>query len=61
MAEALAKEEVRREPCWTESLAVGSTEFVECMQPLILWRQETEVVEAADGMWALREVKAYGE
>src|SRR5690348_3523042 len=55
LAEALAREEVRREPCWTESLVVGSTEFVGRMQPLIAGRQETEIVEAADGVWALQE------
>ena len=62
LAEALAREEVRRQPCWTESLVVGSTEFVGRMQPLIRWRQETEVVEAADGVWALQETElAYGK
>jgi len=55
LAEALAREEVRREPCWTESLVVGSTEFVGGMQPLIAGRQETEIVEAAEGVWALQE------
>jgi len=62
LAEALEREEVRREPCWTESLVVGSTEFVGRMQPLIAGRQETEIVEAAEGVWALQESElAYGE
>ncbi len=62
LAEALARDKVRREPDWTESLVVGSTAFVERMQPLILSRQETEIAEAADGVWALQEAKApYGE
>ena len=62
LAEAPAREQVRQEPCWTESLVVGSTEFVGRMQPLILSRQETEIVEAADGGWALRETEvAYGK
>jgi putative transposase len=62
MTEALAREQVRREPCWTESLAVGSAGFVERMQPLIVSRQETEIVEATGGVWALREEGApYGK
>lgn len=62
LAEALAREQVRREPCWTESLVVGSAGFVKRMQPLILSRQETEITEAADGVWALRETAApYGQ
>lgn len=62
LAEALAREQVRREPCWTESLVVGSTGFVTRMQPLILSRQETEIVEGADGVWTLREAEGpYGK
>ena len=61
LAEALAREQVQREPCWTESLAVGSAGFVEQVKPLILSRQETEIVEAVEGVWALREtVVPYG-
>ena len=59
LEEALARESVRREPCWTESLALGSAGFVERIQPMILSRQETEVVEAADGVWVLREAPAH--
>jgi hypothetical protein len=29
LAEKIAREEVKREPCWTENLAVGSRGFVE--------------------------------
>ncbi len=62
LAQALAGEPVRRQRCWTESLVVGSAEYVGQMQPLILSRQETEIVQAADGVWALREAKApYGQ
>ena len=62
LAEALAREQVRREPCWTESLAVGSAGFLEEVKPLILSRQETEIVEAAEGVWVLREaVVPYGQ
>ena len=58
LAESLAREQVRRQPCWTESLVVGSTEFVRRMQPLILSRQETEIEEGPDGVWTLREAAA---
>jgi putative transposase len=62
LAEALAREQVRREPCWTESLAVGSAGFVEAVKPLILSRQETEIVAAAEGVLVLREaVVPYGQ
>ena len=56
LADAIARDQVKREHCWTESLAVGSAGFVEKIQPLILSRRETEIVETAEDMWCLREV-----
>jgi hypothetical protein len=62
LADALAREQVRREPCWTESLVVGSPGFVKRMQPLILSRQETEIAEGPEGVWVWREAAApYGQ
>jgi hypothetical protein len=29
----------------------------ERLQPLIRWRQETKMVEAADGLWSLQETE----
>jgi putative transposase len=55
MAETMAREEFKREPIWTESLAVGSAAFVEKIKPLVLSRRETEVIQGADGMNVLRE------
>jgi hypothetical protein len=54
---------VKREPRWTESLAVGSLGFVEKVKPLlILSRRETEVVPTTDNVWVLQEaVIAYGQ
>jgi hypothetical protein len=53
---------MKREPCWTTSLAVGSLGFVEKVKPLILSRRETEVVPTADNVWVLQEaVIAYGQ
>ena len=61
LREAIAKEQMKREPIWTESLAVGSAGFVEKIKPLILSRRETEVIEGGDGMSVLRECPAvYG-
>jgi hypothetical protein len=61
LAEALGREEIRREGCWTESLAIGSAGFVERIEPLILSRQKTEIVEASEGLWVLQERgSAYG-
>jgi putative transposase len=53
--ERLASEKRQREPHWTESLAVGSTAFLERIRPLILSRRETEIVEEQPGIWALKE------
>ena len=47
------REELKREACWTESLAVGSAGFVERIRPLILNRRETEIVEEQPGLWVL--------
>jgi putative transposase len=55
LAEAVARGEVKREPIWTESLAIGSAEYVQEVKPLILSRGESEVVQTADGMNVLRE------
>ena len=46
---------MKREPYWTESLAVGSAGFVEKIKPLILSRRETETEESDEGLWVLKE------
>ena len=62
LAERIARGEAKREPCWTESLAVGSVGFIERIKPLILSRRETEVVQTAENVWALQETAiAYGQ
>jgi putative transposase len=62
LAQRIASDEKGREACWTESLAVGSQEFVERIQPLIRSRRETEVVTTGSNVWALREpVTPYGQ
>jgi len=52
LAERIARDKVKREPCWTESLAVGSLGFVEKVKPLTLFRRKTEIVPTADNLWA---------
>jgi len=61
LRERMECEELKRQSCWTESLAVGSPAFLERIRPLILSRRETEVIEEQPGLWALREAeKPYG-
>ena len=45
LGQLIAHEQMRREPCWTEGLAVGSAGFLERIKPLILSRQETELAQ----------------
>ena len=53
---------MKRQPFWTESLAVGSLGFVEKVKPLILFRRRTEMVPTADNTWVLQEaVVPYGQ
>ena len=62
LAERMARDQVKREPCWTESLAVGSSGFLEEIRPLILSRLETEIVETDSGLWELKETETpYGQ
>jgi putative transposase len=56
LSEKIARDAVKREPCWTESLAVGSRVFLEQVRPFVLTRRETEITEMAnESMWALQE------
>ena len=61
LAERIAREELKRQARWTESLAVGSRAFVETAQPLITERCETEITMTADNIWSLHETAmSYG-
>jgi putative transposase len=61
LTERIARDEVKRQACWTESLVVGSQGFVERLQPLIQSRRETEVVAVTGNGWALQEAaSSYG-
>jgi REP-associated tyrosine transposase len=62
LVEAIARETMKREPCWTETLAVGSRGFVEKVKPLMLSRRETEIVETTTDVWVLHESEIpYGQ
>jgi len=54
LMEAMEKNEMARDPRWTESIAVGSKEYVGKMEGRIDGRQELEVSEER-GVWVLKE------
>ena len=54
VAERIAKDQVKREAKWTESLAVGSQSFVENLERRIRNRQQTEMLSEGQ-TWVLRE------
>jgi hypothetical protein len=62
LEEANARGFLKREPIWTESLAIGSAAFVERIKPLLLTRSETEVIKLAEGWSVLQEAPIpYGQ
>ena len=61
LSQRIAEQQLQREACWTESLAVGSPSFLGRTQPLVRSRRETQIVEATPELWTLRESHtAYG-
>ena len=62
LAERIARNELKRQARWTQSLAVGSRAFVETVQPLISERSETEIAMTAGNIWSLHEAMVpYGQ
>ncbi|HYG23219.1 MAG TPA: hypothetical protein VEH04_10590 [Verrucomicrobiae bacterium] len=55
LVERIAGDRMRREPQWTESLAVGSADFVQRAKPLILGRRQIVIAPGAEGSWVLQE------
>ena len=52
---------LRREDKWTESVAVGSEDFVKRVEEQIDWRADFEITESVPGTWTVRERSvAYG-
>jgi len=61
LGELITREQIKREPWWTEGLAVGSAGFLERIKPLILSCRETELVQTDQEFWVLQEPAApYG-
>ena len=61
LRDVIAKDQCRREPWWTMSLAVGRTGFIDRVRPQILGRQNLEIAEPDPGIWVLKESPApYG-
>ncbi|MFO1475596.1 MAG: transposase [Verrucomicrobiota bacterium] len=56
LAERIARDKLKREPIWTESLAVGSSAFVSQITPGDVSRCEVEVLEIDENLYAMREV-----
>ena len=62
LAERIARNELKRQARWTQSLAVGSRAFVETVRPLISERSETEIAMTAGNIWSLHEAMVpYGQ
>jgi len=55
LAERIAREPMNREPCWTESLAVGSASFVGKFVSEDFSRRRTQMAETAPEVWSLQE------
>ncbi len=55
LAGSVVRDQRKREPCWTESLAVGGVSFLEKVRPQIFLRRDTEIVETGKDVWALQE------
>jgi putative transposase len=59
--QALKTASGRREPHWTESIAVGSEAFVQRIAALSKNRKELEIREWAEAAWYVRDPAAYHE
>jgi len=62
LEELIGRGGLRREPHWTESIAVGSREYVAAIDDQIKGRMRTKPSETQDGAWSVREPEApYGQ
>ena len=62
LEDALDRDGLRREPHWTEAIAVGSREYVAAIDDQIKRRIRTKLSETHDGAWTVREPDpAYGQ
>jgi REP-associated tyrosine transposase len=58
IAEALAAQRLDREPQWTDSIAVGSRNFVTEVARNNTWRTRLDIRHSASGAWTVREAEA---
>jgi len=56
--EAVANHEFRREPMWTESIAVGRESFIQTVQESTTRRREFTISEQRTGFWTVKESPA---
>src|SRR6185436_12543072 len=56
VADRIAKDQMAREPFWTESLAINSRRFAESLRPGIRNRMDTTIDPEGDDGWTLNEV-----
>jgi putative transposase len=54
--EMIVQDRCRREPSWTESIAVGSPSFLAQLQREIRWRRRFEMEQLSPESWVLREI-----
>jgi hypothetical protein len=50
--------DLRREPQWTESIAVGDREFVMGVAERVRGRTKSEICESPGGNWVVRDAEA---
>jgi hypothetical protein len=55
--DSISKDEMKRDPRWTESIAVGSKTFVEVVERETKGRRSMEMfqVDDVDGSWVLKD------
>ena len=53
--ETISQDKCRLEPAWTESIAVGSKDFVGAIEEATVHRRRFETEHLGSGAWALRE------
>ena len=53
--EAISRQELKRDPMWTENIAIGSESFVKTIEGQTLNRRELTVEEGSEKRWCVKE------